>query len=73
MEGSRGEWMGVEESGGEERGGDDRRVEGSKGEWKGVEEGGKATHVRHVHIVNNAALRAADFDLSILAFYSYTL
>ena len=44
MEGSRGEWMGVEESGGEERGGDDRRVEGSKGEWKGVEEGGKATH-----------------------------
>ena len=32
---------------------------GSKGEWKGVEEGGRVTHVRHVHVVNNAALRAS--------------
>ena len=29
--------------------------------------GWRATHVGHVHIVNIAAFRAADFELSILA------
>ena len=38
MEGSRGEWTGVEEVGGEWRG--ERRVEGSRGEWRGVEGSG---------------------------------
>ena len=56
-----------------------RRGEGTIGEWRGVKENGRVwrkverRRMRHVHIVNNAALRAADFDLSILVFYSYTL